>query len=336
MRFFVFMLFLIFVFIGCDDSSNNKQNPLTDSDIESIVDENEPYTDEDTDLINDESIPVDEDICLDEDENSDVDPDTDIESDMDDAVDTDENDDDSDVCVNASERTASCGLNDNGTITQICNNGEWEDSGTCNDPDECINDLTRSVVCGYNNNGSLNQICTNGAWVDSGTCNDTDVCVNGSISSDQCGLNNTGVKVKNCVNGQWVYEECWTAHGMLLWSDVSPNTLTWDNAVTYCSNKGARIPTISELRTIVTDCNNTATSGVCTVIDSCLISSCVNSECIGCAEQSDGRYSYFGDTNYLWSASEYNDSYVWRIEFKTAAVSYSAKGNMYNSVRCVK
>ena len=42
-----------------------------------------------------------------------------------------------------------------------------------------------ATVCGLNGSGFLDQICTEGQWVDSETCDDPDVCTNDATQSEQ-------------------------------------------------------------------------------------------------------------------------------------------------------
>ncbi|MCO4746420.1 MAG: PD40 domain-containing protein [Proteobacteria bacterium] len=56
-----------------------------------------------------------------------------------------------------------CGLNDRGTLTEICTDGAWvEDS--CDDPDECTDAATDTEAC-WAANGSRDLVCEDGAWV---------------------------------------------------------------------------------------------------------------------------------------------------------------------------
>jgi hypothetical protein len=73
------------------------------------------------------------------------------------------------------------------------------------------------------------------------------------------------------------------SHDGLNWSDASSNKMTWDEAITYCENLGGRLPTISELRTLIQNCPGTETGGECGVTDDCLSSDdCRTDPCDGC------------------------------------------------------
>ena len=129
------------------------------------------------------------------------------------------------------------------------------------------------------------------------------------------------------------------SHGGLTWSDASSSPMTWDKAITYCENIGGRLPTISELRTLIKNCPATETGGECGVTDECLFSNdCRNDPCDGCEydENNSGKYSVFGDTARLWSESSDGDLiYGWKVGFKWGYVSFGG-GNTETYARCVR
>jgi len=128
------------------------------------------------------------------------------------------------------------------------------------------------------------------------------------------------------------------SHAGLCWSDRAPNPMNWDDAMDYCQNLGGRLPTISELRTLIQNCPGTETGGDCEVTDSCLSSEdCWNNPCSGCEYDSSGKYSVFGDTNFFWSSSERSDGtgYAWDVGFSVGDVDVSSK-YLSNYVRCVR
>jgi hypothetical protein len=118
------------------------------------------------------------------------------------------------------------------------------------------------------------------------------------------------------------------SHDGLNWSDASSNKMTWDEAITYCENLGGRLPTISELRTLIQNCPGTETGGECGVTDDCLSSDdCRTDPCDGCEYDDSGKYSVFGDIYYLWSSSEHSDDadFAWRVGFARGDVGASYK-----------
>jgi hypothetical protein len=129
----------------------------------------------------------------------------------------------------------------------------------------------------------------------------------------------------------------------LMWSFKTPSDQSWNDAINYCNNltEGGysdwRLPTISELRSIIRNCPATETGGICGVTDSCLDNSCRNSACNGCSEDSSGKHSVFGDVDWLWSIS----SLVWEethdlcVNFINGAITFDNETG-YNYTRCVR
>ncbi len=129
------------------------------------------------------------------------------------------------------------------------------------------------------------------------------------------------------------------------WSKKSKNKMTWSEAIQYCENlkedgySDWRLPTISELRTLIKNCPTTETGGACKVTSDCLSSKyCINKACGGCSNASDGRYSKLSDTEkWFWSSSALSDDakYAWLVGFYYGDVSSGSKGYKGN-VRCVR
>jgi len=127
--------------------------------------------------------------------------------------------------------------------------------------------------------------------------------------------------------------------GELSWSDKSDDVYTWKEAKEYCKKMDGRLPSISELRTLVKECPATQTGGECKVTDSCLVyNDCRDAKCIGCILAVDGKYSVLGDIGWFWSSSTpAEDSFgVWTLRFDYGLVAYSRKNFDKRHVRCVK
>lgn len=130
------------------------------------------------------------------------------------------------------------------------------------------------------------------------------------------------------------------SHDGLNWSDASSD-INRDDAADYCKNLGGRLPTISELRTLIQNCLGTETGGECGVADECLSAGdCYNNnQCDKCEydETNSGKYSVFGKTASLWSSSEPTDyeGYAWLVYFSSGSVIANDKNIRYD-VRCVK
>ena len=157
----------------------------------------------------------------------------------------------------------------------------------------------------------------------------------------------------------------------LIWSAKS-SKITYDYAIAHCRKysegglRGWRLPTISELRTLIQNCDDTVTGGICGITDNCLEESCAysdgsNSYCIGCNQNSNETFSKLGDGNEisLWSSSaRYSNGYSsgsnWAVDFRGTVIwsydrhycnSYDYDGDGYydhydygstHNVRCVK
>jgi len=125
----------------------------------------------------------------------------------------------------------------------------------------------------------------------------------------------------------------------LNWSDVSSDSMYWDDAITYCVNLGGRLPTINELRTLIQNCPATESGGKCGVTDECLsYVDCYNDPCYGCEEDYSGKYSIFGDIYWMWSSSELSDiaDGAWGVDFRDIGRVYGGNKDGNGNIRCVK
>jgi len=126
------------------------------------------------------------------------------------------------------------------------------------------------------------------------------------------------------------------------WSKKSTNKMAWYNAKEYCDNltengySDWRMPTISELRTLIKNCPATETGGKCKVDNDCLLTTCWSDVC-QCSNSSDGRYSKLRNTEELWSSSSSVDIELnsWSVNFGSGSMDYYGKVNNLN-VRCVR
>ena len=142
----------------------------------------------------------------------------------------------------------------------------------------------------------------------------------------------------------------WTDPGSgLTWQNPrAESTMPWQDAMDYCENLTLdghgdwRLPTISELRSLIRGCPATQTGGSCGVDDVCLSASCW-SDCTGClidGGPDEGCYwpvEVNGGCFYYWSSSSCEDyvSRAWHVSFHNGSVGYGYKG-IYNAVRCVR
>jgi len=205
--------------------------------------------------------------------------------------------------------------------------GEEEDNSCMNENEE------RTVPCATDNTKEQKQICRQGEWIDKGFCY---FCEEYSTQTITCATDDTKEQKQRCSHGDWVDEGGCTcpennkfchSHDGLDWSDVSNNPMNWAAAITYCVDLGGRLPTISELRTLIQNCSVTETGGECGVTDSCLSYEDCFDACGGCGYDDSGKYSVFGDNHELQSSSERSD-YVdsaWYVGFKSGNVGTSTK-----------
>jgi len=104
----------------------------------------------------------------------------------------------------------------------------------------------------------------------------------------------------------------------LIWSAKSENKMPWNDAINYCQNltegdfNDWRLPSIAVLKTLVQNCYAEK-----------------------CTDDYTGIYSKFGDTVYLWSSSESEDSTAQSIYFSDAG-TYSVSIDTNVNVRCVR
>lgn len=166
----------------------------------------------------------------------------------------------------------------------------------------------------------------------------------------------TGNIIPECIP-TIAYKLCRDSSSGLIWSDLSSQTMTWDDAVSYCTNlkiknfNDWKLPNIDELRTLIKD-RRTASKGTCKISE--------KSECLSkkscwekrdCAEAcftkydelcetySDGRYSKVGDDSKLWSFSSLseNSNNAWFVRFSSGIIDISQKNNSkICKVRCVR
>lgn len=133
------------------------------------------------------------------------------------------------------------------------------------------------------------------------------------------------------------------------WQVTPPaETYTWADSQTYCDdlvlggNDDWRMPTISELRSLIVGCATTELDGECAVDSGCLTADCVV-DCAGCANLAgpdDGCYwnaSIEGDCQTFYSSDLVADesSAVWAVAFYTGAVKTQDAAGL-KTPRCVR
>lgn len=146
----------------------------------------------------------------------------------------------------------------------------------------------------------------------------------------------------------------------LTWQVFPTNgNMNWASAKAHCKNLSLggfndwRIPTISELRSLIRGCQATEKGGACGVTDSCLNDNCWKEPCQGCSSKGDsgldGAYWppelsgevnwYSGEDYWYWSSSavaDHNGVDAWTIGFKYGLVNHGTYVNNIGKARCVR
>ena len=119
--------------------------------------------------------------------------------------------------------------------------------------------------------------------------------------------------------------QCQTIDG-IMWSSHSEDPMNWYDAVKYCKKLNEcgysdwYLPTIDELRTLVTGCQHIETGGDCAVTESCLSFEDCWSHACNCEPYDYDPCSKLGECEseiMLWSSSTQSDfpDYAWYISF---------------------
>lgn len=228
--------------------------------------------------------------------------------------------------------------------------GTWNATeGTCTKTTDCTGKPENAE---WNGASSYEQTYTDGAWsADIPTEYDTEEGVCHYKCARDCVWDHQEcAKLPPC-GGSTI--DCYDSENDLIWSGED-GSKTWEEAQDYCEHYSDeilgddwRLPTISELRTLVKNCPATQMPPVdgidsCGVREdsgvTCLAESCQDANCYSCPDDYNIEYSKFGDRYCLWSSSLRSDdsNYAWFVGFDYGAgVSYSDINN-YCDVRCVK
>ncbi|HPM77271.1 MAG TPA: DUF1566 domain-containing protein [bacterium] len=144
----------------------------------------------------------------------------------------------------------------------------------------------------------------------------------------------------------------WTdAQSGLTWQ-VEPTgyRLTQEKAKAHCEalilsgNDDWRLPSLSELRSLVRGCPDAETGGSCAATDQCLQIHCWKQSCGGCPRfkgpGADGRYwpaELTGETGIYWSSSTIveNRLYAVYVDFYSGLTGYSLNVSE-RAARCVR
>lgn len=148
----------------------------------------------------------------------------------------------------------------------------------------------------------------------------------------------------------------------LMWSKAKTEPMLYEEAERYCKDlrigkmNDWRLPTITELRSIVKGCPATVVKGKCTVQDTCYMPECRKDECKGCEEGGGtGEESLYWQPKIwehtkgwskgvYWSATERKemidspdagtDRTAWTVSFLTGGIEGKSI-EMWGHARCV-
>ena len=148
---------------------------------------------------------------------------------------------------------------------------------------------------------------------------------------------------------------CYDSSSGLVWSAKAPDEMLHYDAFDYCENLsvgglgGWRLPTISELRTLIQNCRWTVTGGECRITDDCLSATACEysySQCDNDCNSITGNagvyviYSKLGDEGDFLSSSKVTDypNDVWGVNFDKAQILAFGTDEVYDkgSFRCVQ
>jgi len=301
----LFLMVVVFFVAGCSDKSTDKENSLN-------VDEVIIHHDNDSNAIFDTKILYDSNTFV---EVQDTSPDTHTQVIEIDITIQDETEIiDEDTIVNNCSGNKKC-ENDN---IMVCDNNKWIILEDCSLKGLVCHDLGENIAeCIKNdeNDPCLNKECGQIDGKSCGSCEDDSLCEN-----NQC-------VQKPCPDSNFPRH-----HNGTCWSERVLERMNWSQAIEHCSNLGGKLPSISELRTLIKNCPDAETGGPCGISDECLSIECFTDACRSCRNYD---YSVFGDAEWFWSSSAVigaNIDGVWGVEFKDANVNMNYASSEYRFI----
>lgn len=221
----------------------------------------------------------------------------------------------------------------------ICYDGSWHFIEDC--PYGCDYSLP---ICNTNSEGnSSSDSQDSGSSESSGSSSSSNGGSSSECSDGDYKCNNHGNYEYSykCSNGNWesMYDKicfagCNSSTGRCnscehsvhpsMWS-TPVSDLSWYDAVSWCENleeKGYsdwRLPTISELRTLIQNCPASEVGGECEVSDICLAGT-IDLWCDGC-DAGAQYYCKYGKHNYFYSSSRANsDRQYWTVNCNSGSI----------------
>ncbi|MBZ0274182.1 DUF1566 domain-containing protein [bacterium] len=151
-------------------------------------------------------------------------------------------------------------------------------------------------------------------------------------------------------------EETWTdSDSGLTWQRNDDCCLDWESAKNYCASLvwnehgDWRLPSISELRSLIRGCVATELDGACEVTDECRFAKCWDLPCQGCKSGEgpdadgiywpDGMSGLLSEVGAFWSSTKiatFYESGVWGVIFDDASIYLApSDGNNIHTI-CVR
>ena len=251
---------------------------------------------------------------------------------------------DDNPCASLANSTHICTVNGSDYVCG-CNSGYtwngWQCTSTstpCN-PNPCTSISNSTGVCTVNGTGYTCGCQSGYNW-------------NGSVCQS-----NGGSSLPECSSSSST--PCRDSSSGLTWSARASSTMSWQNAVDYCSSysegglSGWHLPNIDELKTLlianrvtsncaVSEANNCLSYSSCWSCSTCTQTGTQSSSGTSCSDwgtsYSDGRYSKFGEPGWFWSSSTPSDitDTAWDVSFGNGYVNSHNKTNYSRYVRCVR
>ena len=242
-----------------------------------------------------------------------------------------------------------CGDDGHGGSCGACKSG-WQ----CNVDHQC-SDPCVDKDCGDNGCGGSCGKCACGERCEAGSCV-SHACDGKVCGKDGCGGSCGGCGAGSICRAGTCVASCWTDPTSELTWQITPTggQMEWSEAKAHCASLsltggGWRLPTISELRTLIRGCRGTVTGGACGVTDKCLrghghpSGSCWNKgdcwDCSGADGPANGCYwpdEMQGRCFWYWSSSAVAGSggRAWGVSFPFGGVY--VPGSSVKYVRCVR
>jgi len=245
-------------------------------------------------------------------------------------------------------RVASCSETDGTAYGADTCTGGTDQGGACPDnggETDCGNYACEGNTCSA-------AICRN-HW-EGDSCETCPCNFDPAQDCDACLAQWSGPECGHAVEFACCGETCTDPVTGLVWQLTDTGSLSWSEARDHCEAKELagetdwRLPTISELRSLIRGCAATETGGSCGVTDGCRDTAiCEDSSCVGCSSGGGpafggcywpDAFSWLGGScSYYWSSTtvEGDPSRAWIVRFSEGPV-YDQQVVQDKRVRCVR